>query len=327
MRDRPPPRRRRRFLITGAAVLAAVVITTLAVRNASPVGHFTSAAAEDRFRTAYDRAMADLPTPQRVLDLRTSFGIVRVYRFAGADPTAAPLVLLPGRAAASPVWADNLPSLLRLRSAYVLDLLGEPGLSVQSRPIASADDQAAWLHEVIDQLPEPRVHLLGVSIGGWTAANLAVRRPAKIASATLVDPVFVFGEMSAAAVVRSVPASVRWFPKSWRDDFASWTANDAPVEDVPVAAVIEAGMQAYALRLPGPERIPEVALRDSPVPVLAIIAGRSRMHDAAAIAGAARATTGEDSVRVYPEASHAVNGEQPEAVAADLAAFLDRVGS
>jgi hypothetical protein len=49
------------------------------------------------------RSDPDLPSPQRTLDVRTSFGVVRVYRFAGAQPTKAPLVPLPGRASASPV--------------------------------------------------------------------------------------------------------------------------------------------------------------------------------------------------------------------------------
>jgi pimeloyl-ACP methyl ester carboxylesterase len=131
-RNRRP--RRRGVLIAVAAVAAGVGVVWLALRDTSPLGHFTSAAAKDRFVTAYDRAMADLPPPQRTLDVRTRFGVVRVYRFAGAQPTKAPLVLLPGRASASPVWADNLPALLKLRSVYTIDLLGEPGLSIQDSP-------------------------------------------------------------------------------------------------------------------------------------------------------------------------------------------------
>ena len=86
---------------------------------------------------------------------RTGYGIVRVYRFAGAHDDLPPLLLLPGRAAPTPVWADNLPGLLALRSVYAIDLIGEPGLSVQDRPIENDADQAAWLHEVIAQPVNP----------------------------------------------------------------------------------------------------------------------------------------------------------------------------
>ena len=97
-----PRRRRRRVLAAVPAVAAAVGVVVLVLRDTSPVGHFTSAAAKDRFVTAYDRAMADLPPPQRTLDVRTSFGVVRVYRFAGAQTTKAPLVLLPSAGSPRP---------------------------------------------------------------------------------------------------------------------------------------------------------------------------------------------------------------------------------
>jgi pimeloyl-ACP methyl ester carboxylesterase len=91
---------------------------------------------------------------------------------------------------------------------------------------AAAKDQ--WLHEVLLQLPEPHVHLVGLSIGGWTTANLLINQPSKVSCAVLLDPVYVFSDMSLEAIVRSIPASVRWFPKAWRDSFASWTAGGAP---------------------------------------------------------------------------------------------------
>lgn len=314
--------RRRRVLRVLGLVCLAVLLVGLTLRHTSPVGYFTSVQAHDRFRSAYDRAMADLPRPERTLDVRTRYGIVRVYRFAGAHPDRAPLVLLPGRASASPVWADNLPSLLALRPAYTVDLLGEPGLSSQDTPLESSADQAAWLADVLHALPEPQVHLVGLSIGGWTATNLAVHHPARVASLTLIDPVFVFSGIRAEVVLRSIPAGVRWLPKAWRDNFASWTANGAPVDDVPVAQLIEAGMQAYAMKLPAPQRIADSALTSLDIPVLAVLAGRSRMHDATGAADLARRTLRHGTVLIYPQASHAINGEQPEQIAEDLGAFL-----
>lgn len=256
-----------------------------------------------------------------MLDIRTGYGVVRLYRFDSAAKGAVPIVLLPGRASASPVWADNLPGLLRIAPIYAVDLLGEPGQSIQSRPIADDADQAGWLHEVLQQLPEPQVDLLGVSIGGWTAMNLAVRQPVKIRSVMLLDPVFVFAPMSVSAILRSIPASVRWFPKGWRDRFASWTANDAPVEDVPVAQMIEAGMQSYALALPAPIQLSDTQLTGLSRPVLVILAGQSRMQNAADAAATAQRTLQHGRVLTYPDASHAINGEYPDRIATDVATF------
>ena len=317
-------RRRRRLLVRVAAVIAVLVAAgAYALRDPSPVGYFRSAAAHDRFTRAYAAAMAELPAPDRTLDVRTGYGVVRLYRFTGgADPAAAPLLLLPGRASASPVWADNLPSLLRLRSVYTVDLLGEPGMSVQQRPIGDPADHAQWLHEVLLALPEPQIHLVGVSFGGWTAMNLATHRPEKVAGVVLLDPVLVFADLSLEAIVRSIPIAFHWAPRSWRDSFASWTAGGAPVEDVPVARMIEAGLQAYAVKLSAPTRPADDRLAAVGVPVLVLMAGESRLHDAADAAATARRVLPRATVKTYPDASHAINGEYPAEIAADVAAFL-----
>lgn len=286
------------------------------------LGHFRSEADRQAYLKAYERAMQDLPAPARSEVVATSFGTVQTYLFdSGSAPTREPILLLPGRSSGTPVWEANLKSLLAQGPVYALDLLGEPGLSTQTEPITSQADQAAWLAEVIRALPEERVHVMGVSIGGWTAANLACHAPELVASLILVDPVLVFGNLSLKVILRTIPIALPGAPKSWRDSFASWTANDAPVEDVPVAEMIEAGFR-YKLGVPTPRRIPETAIRSWQVPVLAVIAGQSRMHDGPACAARARELLPTATVQCYETASHAINGEFPERLAEDIAAFL-----
>ncbi|MDI6105762.1 alpha/beta hydrolase [Actinoplanes sp. NEAU-A12] len=307
-----------------------VILTAVAwfsVRAPSaPVGYFTSAAGRDRFGSAYAEAMGAMPRPEATLDIRTGYGIVRVYRFAGAEPEKPPLLLLPGWGSASPVWADNLPSLLSLRTVYTVDLLGEPGASVQDRPIETSDDQANWLHETLTALPEPRLVLVGLSIGGWTAMNLAVRRPEKVAGTILLDPVFTFTAISTGAVIRTIPLAVRWAPRSWRDSFNSWTANGAPVEDVPVADMIESGMRDYVRRLPAPDRFSTRQLGEVRAPVLVIFAGATVMHDPVEGARVARESLPQATVLTYEGASHAVNGEAADRIATDAGRFLSTIG-
>ncbi|MGW1740545.1 alpha/beta fold hydrolase [Nocardia sp. NPDC001965] len=320
-------RSRFRSMLRVLTVVVAVAIPAwLIVRDTSPVGHFDSAVGKDRYRDAYDEAMRAMPEPERVLDLRTGYGVVRVYRYAGPEGAGdrEPFLLLPGTRSGAPVFAENMPGLLAQRPVYALDLLGEPGMSVQDRPIETHADQARWLHEVLLALPEPAFHLLGLSIGGWTAVNLAVHEPEKVASLILVEPVQTFAGLSAQLLVRSLPASVSWFPKSWRDSFNSWTAGGAPVEDVPVARMIEAGMSSYTIKQPQPSPIGPERLRALEMPVLAIIAGNSPMHDSDAAARNARENLRCATVQVYPGASHAINGEQPQRIATDIEDFLAR---
>ncbi|OZC72336.1 alpha/beta hydrolase [Rhodococcus sp. 06-462-5] len=319
----PAPKKRRRYLkIAAGALTVGVLALAFALRSPSPVGHWNSAAGEDRFLAAYDRAFEDLPDPAETLDIRTDYGVVRVYRFEGTGTSTHPLLLLPGRSSATPVWAANLPGLLTIGDVYTVDLLGEPGRSIQERPITSDEDQATWLDQTLAALPTDKVHLVGLSIGGWTAANLALHDSTHLATLTLIDPAQTFADIPWGTAIRALPAAVPWLPKSWRDSFNSYTAGGAEVQDVPVADMIEAGMQGYSLKLPQPTRFAEDRLATLDVPVLAIIAGRSVMHDAQEAVATAERTLPDGTVRLYPDASHAVNGEYPERVRDDIADFV-----
>ena len=316
--------RRRAWGITAVVLVVAAVAGAFALRTPSPVGHWNSRAGYEAFLVDYDRAWQEMPVPDETMDVRTGFGFVRIYRFEATtdSPTRHPFVLLPGRSSPSPVWADNMPSLMELGDVYVLDLLGEPGLSVQEVPIESFADNAAWLDQTLAELPEERFHLLGLSIGGWTAANLAVHRPERVASLLLIDPAYTFGTIPGETAVRAIPASVPWLPKSWRDSFASYTAGGAPVEDVPVARMIETAMRSYSIRLPQPALIPEEDLERLEMPVLAILAGRSVMHDTRKAADVAERVLRNGTVVVYPDASHAVGSEEAMQIAREIEAFL-----
>ena len=286
------------------------------------IGTWRSDAGREDYRDKYDAAMRDLPAPTEVRDIRTEYGLVRVYRYAGAKSGLDPLVLLPGTSSGTPVWGDNLKSLLAIAEVYAIDLLGEPGMSIQSKPITSDEDKAAWLDQTLAALAQQRFNLLGLSIGGWTAMNLAVRRPERVATVTTLDAVNVYDGIPLGTVLRSLPAAVKWLPRSWRDRFNSYTAGGKPVQQVPVADMIEAGMKNYTIRQPQPHRITEAQLAALPMPVLAIIAGRSVMHDPAKARSTAERALRTKTVVLYPDASHAVNGEYPDRIADDLRTFL-----
>ncbi|GAA1487494.1 alpha/beta fold hydrolase [Brachybacterium sacelli] len=312
----PPRRRRRRLLLAGGLACALAAGFALGSGSAAPVGHWRSAEGRAAYLEAYDTAFAALPEPAETHDVRTDFGVVRVYRFDGSGDLEHPLLVLPGTAAGMPVMADNIPSLLRVGDVYAMDLLGEPGRSIQDRPITDDADKAAWLDQALDGLPEERFHALGLSIGGWTATNLALHHDEHLESLTTLDPVQTYDDIPLGTVVRSIPSAFNWMPKAWRDSFNSYTAGGAPVQDDPVGRMIEAGMQNFRMAQPQPTRITPEQLGTLEVPVLAIIAGRSVMLDPEDAAGTARSALPDGRVEVFAEASHAINGEYPEEIAA-----------
>ncbi|WP_420111140.1 alpha/beta fold hydrolase [Pseudactinotalea sp.] len=306
-----------------AAIGALGIAAAVALRSPSPVGHWRSAEGHAAFQRAYDDAMADMPEATETYDLRTDFGWVRMYRYAGEQPDATPLLLVTGHGAGSPVWAPNLHHMRQHGDVYTVDLLGHAGMSVQERPITDSAAQALWLHQAIEQLPDDTFHMVGLSVGGWSVTNLATRHPGSAASLTLLDPVFTFASIHAEFVLRSIPASIPWLPSAWRDGFNSWIAGGGEdTNDFAVGRMIDAGQQHYSSKLPRPEQITEQALQALDIPVLAIIAGDSVVHDAAAAVGVAERTLGQGRVEFYEGASHAVSAQESDRVAADLDRFL-----
>ncbi len=192
------------------------------------VGHFKSERARAHFLSAYQSAMAQLPPVSESTDVPTSFGTVRAYRFEGRS-AGPPVVLLPGRNASTPMWRVNIPALLEHRTVIGIDLLGEAGMSVQDKPITGPDDEAQWLDDTLTGLGLDRAHLLGVSIGGWTAVNYAVRRPGRAASLALLDPVMTFAPIPVNALLVSAGMFLP-VPEPLQRRVFSWIAGGADVD-------------------------------------------------------------------------------------------------
>lgn len=111
------------------------------------------------------------------------------YRPAGSEPVPT-LVLLHGTRASS----ETVGHLARyLKNDYRLIVPDLPGFgkSPPSPGDASAATQARRISALLDQLGVPRAHLLGFSLGGVVAIELADMQPDRVQSTTLVSSVGV----------------------------------------------------------------------------------------------------------------------------------------
>ncbi|MFC4127022.1 alpha/beta fold hydrolase [Nocardia rhizosphaerae] len=298
----------------------ALFLAPLIGRPASKIGYFPDRRAFERFATAYRAGLAVLPRPDAIAAVSTPFGPVRAYRFGPGGTT--PIVLLAGRQASTPMWASNLPSLMARHSVWSVDSVGEPGASAQYRELTDGADQATWISETLAGLGLRRAHLLGVSIGANLAVQTALHRPDRIASITLLDPANTFAPLSPKMIVVSLGSALPCMPGKLRDKLLSWISGGATVDaTVPEGRLIAAGMKEYRGAQPLLPRPTEDQLRGLTVPVLAVFAGRSIVHDPAKAAASARLIPGAQ-VEIWPEASHAINGEFPDRIAQRVTAFL-----
>src|SRR5262249_25797006 len=102
---------------------------------------------------------------------------------------AAPLVLLPGMAASSLMWAPNIRALSESFRVVAVDAIYDWGKSVYAKLPKDALEICGWLGELLDGLGlRAGVHLAGASYGGWVSAEFALRRPERLRSVALLAP-------------------------------------------------------------------------------------------------------------------------------------------
>ncbi len=92
-----------------------------------------------------------------------------------------------------------LPFMDKLSKNFDLIVPEHPGFGASETPewLDSIDDLAYFYLNFLDELKLTDVHLVGLSLGGWIAAELAVRNTSRLKSLTLVD--------SAGIYVKGVP--------------------------------------------------------------------------------------------------------------------------
>lgn len=317
------------LVLPGALVLVGVAAVVLLIVTNDPnqLGRWRSAEGQQAYEQAYHEAMQLLPPPTRTLDISTSYGSVRVYEWVNDQTRSAdPIVLIPGYTSGVPMWQENLPALAAKHPVYAMDALGDSGMSVQTAPIKDASDQAAWLEEVIAQLDLPHVHLVGHSFGGWNAANYASRHPQRIASLTLLEPVFVFQGIKPEIILYSIPSSIPFLPKAWRDwslQAISGTEMDEMDTSDPVVRMISHGSEYYARTTPQPVQITPEQMQNWDMPVYAAMAADSPLHDSEKAVAAAEANIDHVQIKNWPGATHSLPMEYSKEINAEILLFIE----
>ncbi len=100
--------------------------------------------------------------------------------------SGAPLLFLHG-ANGLPVW---LPVFEQLAKKFEVFVPEHPGFGASDNPpwLRNIGDLAMYYLDFIDTLNPYPIHLVGQSLGGWAAAELAVRNCSRLASLSLLAP-------------------------------------------------------------------------------------------------------------------------------------------
>lgn len=252
------------------------------------------------FDAAYDTLIARWGVPVEAIDVPTPFGTTRVNACGPRD--APPLVLLHGGRANSASWYANAAALARTRRVYAPDAIGDPGRSPNTgRPVRTRQDLLSWLDQVLNALEIRRADLCGHSFGAWLALAHTLRAPRGIGRLALLDPTQCFAGFAPACLWRALPAMLR--PAHGDEAYLRWETGGAELDPdwfalhrlssrVPTGKII-------AGRRPKPA---ELGALD--IPVLVLLAERSRVHDIETVAERANRTLPQVVVDTLPDVSH-----------------------
>jgi pimeloyl-ACP methyl ester carboxylesterase len=141
---------------------------------------------EAEIRTLYDEALVELGLGYESLTVGTRLGDTHVIAL-GAEG-APPAVFLPGANALNPTCLKWFLPLAERHRLYAPDIVGQPGLSAQTRPSTKGDGHAFWMEDVLDGLGLERAPLVGLSYGAAIAIRTMGLAPERVSGAALVSP-------------------------------------------------------------------------------------------------------------------------------------------
>lgn len=315
------PRRRVPWLLV---LVAALCLAVALWPSSAAVGSWHSAHDRSEYEEFYRQVLEQWDVePTRSEYVSTDFGTVHALVWEAGDTTQPPVVLMPGRSSGAPMWAENLPDWVGKRTVIALDPIGDAGLSAQSAPLTSMDDQADWIAQALEEMDVGPVHSVGHSFGGATAAAHALRYPEQIASLSLAEPVLVLEQMPVSTYFWSMVSTLP-MPQSIRDE-ALGRIGGATGEEVegggPMAKMIDAASQSYSAALPMPEVLTDDELRALPAATRIDIGGAQSLAGGQKAADRAASVLPEATTTVWPEGTHSLPMQMRPEYSSELMEF------
>ena len=259
-----------------------------------------------------DRGMAD-HSDQAIL-----IGDCRIRLMRGGS--GAPLLFLHGGGGVG-IW---LPCMAQLAKKFDVIVPEHPGFGASDTPawLDTVGDLANFYLEFLRQLDLRGVHLIGSSLGGWIAAELAVRNTARLASLTLVGAAGI-----QVKDVEQVDPFLRSDEQRIRDLFydqdlaeAVVVASERPeLEDAALKNWMTTAKLSWQPRNHDPQL--QKWLHRIDVPTLLIWGEHDRLFPKDYAFAYQRLIPGSKAV-IIPECGHLPQVEKADAFAAEIEAFI-----
>ena len=134
----------------------------------------------------YNRVQDEISVDHESIFADTRFGKTHII-LAGKENQKS-ILLIPGIAGCAPLWRHQINAFSEHFRVLAIDIVGQPGKSAANPPSVFNDDFTDWLEDIIHSLNLDKPHIIGVSTGGTTAMDMAIRKPDLIDKTVMCGP-------------------------------------------------------------------------------------------------------------------------------------------
>lgn len=134
----------------------------------------------------YDTILSSWPVENKQYTVETSVG--NTFVIESGSRSNPPILLIHGSTSNSYCWIGDVEELSKRYNVFAIDIIGEAGYSEEIRPLYESGDYAKWLLSLMSMLGIESASIVGLSLGGWMALNLATEYPEKIDQLILLCP-------------------------------------------------------------------------------------------------------------------------------------------
>ncbi|HWE48555.1 MAG TPA: alpha/beta hydrolase [Bryobacteraceae bacterium] len=257
----------------------------------------------------YRGILSHWPVANRQFRVPTRQG--ETFVIACGDESTPPVLLLHGSLANSASWMGDVALWAQRFHVFAIDVIGEPGLSAQSRPPLDSDAYASWLDDVMSALSLTHASFVGVSLGGWFALDYATRWPERVDSMALVCPGGI-GRQKTGILFKVAVFSLfgSWGKRKLREAILGrMTGGDvspARRKFVEFMALIHQSTRPRTERLPV---FSDKALQALTMPVLVIVGAKDALLDSSDTRRRVETLLTNSQVKYLDEAGHLIVGQ------------------
>jgi pimeloyl-ACP methyl ester carboxylesterase len=287
--------------------------------NPSP---FRGSRERAQFIATYDSVMRNWPIPFEERDVETACGQTHIV--VSGLPSAPPIILLHAASATSAMWGPIIAAMSSAYRCYCIDTITEANKSTPTKRIYSVTDHVDWLQQVFAALDLASARVIGLSYGGWLAAQLALHAPERVSHLVLLTPAGTLAPLPLQWWVKMMTPVVLRSPQGVRR-FLQWMSStpDAPTD--PSVNLIAVSMLSSRLRRVTPPSVftPD-QLRRITTPVTVLIGNRDVIYRGGPQGALARAQEFIPNVRtqLLPGANHLLTLDCPEALITQISGAL-----